>query len=525
MKLLRIALCVLAVAIGATGAQANVFRWAADTDPASMDPYSRNVTATFSFLQNVYEPLVRRDRELKLEPALSTGWRNTAPDTWRFELRRNVRFHGGEPFTADDVVFSFERARGPTSLIRGTLSSVKEIRKVDDFTVELVTNLPNPILPSELTNWLIMSRAWAQQHNVLQATNLASNEQSYAVNNANGTGPFRLRSRNTDGRAVLEVNRQWWDTAQHNLTEVHFTPLANPATRSAALLSGEIDMVYGLPIANVAQVRARPNLRVLTTPETRTMYFGMDVARDELLDSDIRGRNPFKDLRVRQAMRIAIDADAIVNNVMRGFGVVNYIMAGPGIEGFEPAINVGPERDLNRARQLLTEAGYPNGFEVGMHCSNDRYVNDEAVCTAVVGLLARINVRVRLRTMPFAQYVRLVSPPYETSFFYVGWSASTYDSHNTLLNLLATRAPGSPRGVFNVGGWSNARLDQLTDQVLTELDQNGRRGMIREALVIARDDVATIPIMQQVVVWGAKDNIDLVLMADNVFAWRYVRVR
>jgi peptide/nickel transport system substrate-binding protein len=152
-------------------------------------------------------------------------------------------------------------------------------------------------------------------------------------------------------------------------------------------------------------------------------------------------------------------------------------------------------------------------------------VNDEAVCTAVVGLLARIGIRVRLRTMPFAQYVRLVSPPYETSFFYVGWSASTYDSHNTLLNLLATRSPGSPRGVFNVGGWSNARLDQLTDQILTELDQNGRRAMIREALVIARDDVATIPIMQQVVVWAAKDNIDLVQMADNVFALRYVRVR
>lgn len=304
-----------------------------------------------------------------------------------------------------------------------------------------------------------------------------------------------------------------------------FTPIANSGARAAALLSGDVDMVYTLPLNAVAQVQARPNLRVLQTPETRTMYFVMDVLRDELLDSDVKGRNPFKDLRVRQAMRIAIDSDALRNVTMRGFATPNFIMAGPGINGFDASLNTPPSRDLERARALMAEAGYPNGFEVRMDCSNDRYVNDEAVCLATVGMLARIGIKAKLRATPFGQYVRLVSPPYEMSLAYVGWSASTYDTHNTLLNLLVTRASGSPRGVFNVGGYSNARVDQLTDLIRTELDRTRRNAMIREALQIVRDEVATIPVFQQVIVWGAKEGIELVQRADNWFPLRHVRVK
>jgi peptide/nickel transport system substrate-binding protein len=224
-------------------------------------------------------------------------------------------------------------------------------------------------------------------------------------------------------------------------------------------------------------------------------------------------------------MRMAIDAEALRNVTMRGFATVNYIMAGPGINGFDPALNVPPSRDLAKARALMAEAGYPNGFEIRMDCSNDRYVNDEAVCLATVGMLARIGIKAKLAAVPFGQYVRLVSPPYEMSLAYVGWSASTYDTHNTLLNLLATRAPGSPRGVFNIGGYSSPRMDELTDLIRTELDMTRRNAMIREALQLARDDVATIPVFQQVVVWGAKDNVELVQRADNWFPLRHVRVK
>jgi hypothetical protein len=229
------ALCASLLGVGAAGdARAVTFRWAADTDPGSMDPHSRNVAATLSFLSNIDEGLVRRDRDLKLEPALALSWTTTGPDTWRFVLRRNVRFHDGSPFTADDVVFSYERARGPGSLMATSFATVRELRKVDDFTVDIVTNGPDPILPDEISTWLIMSRRWAEQNNATRATDLTRNEQSFASINANGTGPFRLRSRTPDGRTELVNNAEWWDTATHNLTEVIFTPLANPATRTAA---------------------------------------------------------------------------------------------------------------------------------------------------------------------------------------------------------------------------------------------------------------------------------------------------
>ncbi len=518
---------LLAILMLATSdaAFANRFRWAADTDPGTMDPYTRNVTATHSFLANIYEPLVRRSRSLELEPSLATSWRQVSPELWRFELRRNVRFHDGTAFTADDVVFSFQRAKGPGSLIAGYFAAVKEVRKLDDHTIEIVTDGPDPILPGNLAVWHIMSRSWAEKNNSVQTTNLARNEQSFAAVNTNGTGPFRLKRREADVRTELEVNPDWWDKPEHNLTEVIFTPITNAAGRTAALLSGEVDMVYTLPLNSVAQVQARPNLRVHQTAETRTMYFAFDMFRDELLDSDIKGKNPFKDLRVRQAMRMAIDAEAIKSVTMRGFATANYIMAGPGINGFDPTLNVAPLRDLDRAKALMAEAGYANGFDVRMDCSNDRYVNDEAICLATVNMLSRIGIRAKLRAMPFGQYVRLVSPPYESSLFYVGWSASTYDTHNTLLNLLVTRAAGSPRGIFNVGGYSNPRVDQLTDLIRVELDQPKRNAMIREALQIVRDDVATIPIIQQVIVWGAKDNVDLVQRPDNWFPLRHVRMK
>ncbi|MSP48189.1 MAG: ABC transporter substrate-binding protein [Alphaproteobacteria bacterium] len=524
-KVSSLALMAVALLMGSTPAGAANFRWGADSDPGTMDPHSRNVTPTISFLSNIYEPLVRRSREMKLEAALATSWTNTAPDTWRFALRRNVKFHDGSPFTADDVIFTVGRTRGPGSALAGVLASVADVKKVDDFAVDVITKGPNPILPYELLGWLMMSKTWAEARNVTQATNLASQQSTYASTNANGTGPFKLRSRVADSTAVLEPNPAWWDKVEHNLTEVTFNPLANPATRVAAIVSGEVDMIYGLPVSAVPQVQARPNLRVLRSPEMRTMYFGMDMSRPELIDGNLKGQNPFKDKRVREAVRIAIDAEQIHNVVMRGFGALNYIMVGPGVEGFDPALNVKPAGDLAAAQKLMADAGFPNGFETGMDCSNDRFMNDEQICTSVVSMLAKIGIKVKLRTQPFSQYVKLINPPYETSLFYVGWGGATGDAHNYLINLMATRAQGSPRGLFNVGGYSNTKVDTLIDQIQVELDPAKRRGMIGDALKLVRDDVPYVPIMQQVIVWAAKDNIDLVQPADAYFPLRFVRVR
>jgi peptide/nickel transport system substrate-binding protein len=296
------AAAVATAALGPSGlAEAKTFKWAADSDPGSMDPHSRNVASTLSMLSNIYEPLIRRDRELKLAPGLATEWKATSPTTWRFTLRKGVKFHDGSPFTADDVVFTYGRTKGPGSLLGTVLRGSKGIKKVDDYTVEFEMLAPNPTFPDQMTSWLIMSKAWSEKHNVTKATDLTKNETSYATLNANGTGPFVLRSRGADGKIVLVPNASWWDKAEHNLTEVIFTPIANPATRSAALLSGEVDMVHTLPINAIPRVLEQKGLRVMRKGELRTMLFFLDQARAELVDSNVKGKNPLKDVRVRRA--------------------------------------------------------------------------------------------------------------------------------------------------------------------------------------------------------------------------------
>jgi peptide/nickel transport system substrate-binding protein len=520
-----IAAVAAALLLAATPLSAKTLKWAADAEPGTMDPHSRNVTFTLSMLANIYEPLARRNKDLKLEPALATEWRSTGSDVWRYTLRRNVKFHDGSPFTADDVVFTYQRTRGPGSLLAGVFASVKEIRKVDDFTVEFVTNGPNPILPDELAPWLIMSKSWAEKNNAVQATAVSGVGDTFANRNANGTGPFVLKSREADGKIIASANANWWDRPEHNLTEVVFTQLQNPATRTAALLSGDVDMVYSLPLANVDRVAATPGYKVLRQVETRTMYFGFDVLRDELADSNVKGKNPFKDLRVRQAMQAALDVGSIQRSVMRGFSVPNFIMVGPGINGFDPSINAPYDHNPDRGKQLMTEAGYGAGFDVNFDCSNDRWINDEQICVAVTAMWARIGVRAKLRAQPFSNFVKLLSPPYETSLFMVGWSSGTYDAHNPILNLMTTRKPGSPRGLFNVGGYSNPRIDALADLIQVELDPDKRRGFIKEALTIVKNDVAYIPFHQQMVVWAAKDGIELAQLSDNWFPYRYVRIK
>jgi len=517
---------VFAAALGlAAGAHAKTFKWAADSDPGSMDPHSRNVASTLSHLSNIYEPLIRRNKELGLEAALAVKWEATSPTTWRFTLRQGVKWQDGSPFTADDVVFTYGRTKGPGSLLGTVLRGSTDIKKIDDHTVEFTMSGPNPTFPQQMTSWLIMSKAWSEKNNTAKATDLTKNETSHSTMNAMGTGPFILKSRGADGKIVLVPNPTWWDKPEHNLTEVIFTPIANPATRSAALLSGEVDMVHTLPINAIPRVLEQKGLRVMRKAELRTMLFFLDQLRDELVDSSVKGKNPFKDVRVRQAMAMAIDAEAMSRQVMRGVSLPNYILVGPGVNAFDAALNVAPKRDIEAAKKLMAEAGYPNGFEVGMQCSNDRYVNDEFICTAAVAMLARIGVKVNLKVMPFNQLIKFLSPPYETSLILAGWLPATYDAHDALFNLTASRNKDLQRGIFNVGGYVNPKFDELVMKAGVELDAKARDAMLRQALQVVRDEVAVIPIHQQVIVWAAKDSVDLVQNADNFFPLRFVKMK
>ncbi|WP_165585270.1 ABC transporter substrate-binding protein [Roseococcus sp. SYP-B2431] len=503
--------------------QAATFRWANDGDVNSMDPYTRSETFLLTFNSNIYEPLIRRNPALRLEPALAERWEQTDPLTWTFHLRRGVKFSDGTPFTAADVVFSIARARGPGSNINAYFATVAEVTAPDDFTVVVKTRAPNPIFPEEITSFGIMSKAWLERNNAQRVADLTSREENFATRNAMGTGPFVLVSREPDRRTVLARNPNWWDTPVHNLDRIEFNVIANDATRVAALLSNEVDMIYTVPPQDMARIGNTNGLRIIQNAELRTIYLGLDQSRAELLKSDVRGRNPFQDVRVRRAMYQAIDIEAIRTRVMRGQSRPTGQIFGPGVNGFLEANDRRPPLDVDGARRLLAEAGYPNGFGVTLDCPNDRYVNDEGICTAVVAMLARIGVRVTLAAQTRVRFFAEVNAPrFNTSFYLLGWTPNTYDAHNALYNLTGTR--DGVRGVFNNGGYSNPQLDALIDQIGVETNPARRQELITQTSNIIRDDVAYIPLHQQQVVWAARNTVQLQQQADNGFPLRLVRV-
>ncbi|HEX3403811.1 MAG TPA: ABC transporter substrate-binding protein [Acetobacteraceae bacterium] len=515
---------LLASAIATQPASAANFRWANDGDVGAMDPDTRQETVQLSFLSNIYEPLVRRDRNLNLEPALAVSWEQTSPTVWRFHLRPNVKWQDGSAFTADDVVFSLQRILAKSSVMRAPMSPVKEARKIDDLTVDFETNKPDPIFLQEQTNFLIMSKAWCEAHNATEPVVIGGKDDNYAVHNAMGTGPFKLVSREPDHATVVEKNAGWWDKPVGNLDRVEFDVIGNASTRVAALLSGEMDMIYSVPPQDMKRIAAAPGIKLIQNPELRTIYLDFDVWRDELPTSDVKGKNPLRDVRVREAFALAIDEPTIVQKVMLGLGHPTWMMWGPGVNGYNAALDVRPKPDVAKAKQLMADAGYPNGFRLGFDCPNDRYVMDEQICTAITSMLARINVKIDLQAQTKAKFfAKIQGPKFDTDFYLIGWTPATYDAHNPLYSLLGTRNGG--RGEVNYGGYSNPALDDLIDRIGVETDQAKRNAMIDDAARILQKDVATIPLHQQVIVWAAKDNVDLAQLADNFFPYRYVTVK
>ena len=513
------------LALAGAGARAKaetVFTWANDGDVRAMDPYTLDETVQNSFLSNIYEPLVRRDRKLQVEPALATSYEQTSPTVWRFHLRQGVKWQDGSPFTAADVVFSFHRVTGKNSALSPEVAAVKDLRKIDDVTVDVETKQPDPILPSELTNMPIMSEAWCTRNNAVENVVVGSGD-NYALRNAMGTGPFRLGVREPDRRSELLRNVEWWDKPEHNLDRAEFMIIGSAPTRVAALLSGEVDMIYSVPPQDMGRLAHTPGLKLIQGPELRTIYLGMDQARPELLFSNVKGKNPFQDLRVRQAFALAIDEDAIAQRVMHGNARPTWLMWGPGINGFNPAMNQRPKADPARARQLLAEAGYPNGFEVTLDCPNDRYVNDEAICTAISAMMARVGVKVAVYARTKVKFFADTGyPNYKTSFYLLGWTPGTYDAQNVFQAILHTRGPGI--GLTNTAGFSNPRIDELNGLIAKELDPAKRQAMIDEGAKIVQDQVGFLPLHQQTIVWAAKDKVELTQPADNRFPLWWVRV-
>jgi peptide/nickel transport system substrate-binding protein len=408
-------------------------------------------------------------------------------------------------------------------------ATVKAIRKVNDHRVEVDTNVPDPLLASKWAQIFIMSKVWAEKNNALTVGDLTKNEENFATRNAMGTGPFKLKSREPDVKTVLEANKEWWDKkVEHNLSEVVFSRIANAATRIAALRSGEIDMVYTVPPQDTDTLAKDPNTKIVQGPETRVVYLGFDQHRDELLYSNIKGKNPFKEKRVREAIYRSIDVEAIKRTVMRGQSFPTSLMVAPGINGYMKDIDKRPALlKPDQAKKMLADAGYPQGFEVTLDCPTDRYVNDEKVCQAVVGMLARIGVKVNLRAQTRLKYfAQILLPKADMSFFMLGWSpAATYDVHDVFINLIQSYNPATKKGQFNPGRYSNKKFDELADKVQVETDTAKRNAMIAEATKIYTSEYSYIPLHQQAVIWATRKNVDLIQTADNSFQIRWVKMK
>jgi peptide/nickel transport system substrate-binding protein len=521
MKLKLIALCA-ALCLPTLG-QAKTFKWASASDIATWDIHSQNNALQNGVHAAVYESLVYyNSRTFKIEPVLATSWNEVSPTQLRVTLRNGVKFHDGSAFTADDAVFSIQRAMAKTSNFTPYISGIEKVVKVNNSTIDIITNGPNPVLLNQMTELRMMSKAWAEKNKSVDPKDIKTQEENFAHRNANGTGPFKLKEWKQDQRLVLEKNTAWWGSMEGNATEIVYTPIKAEATRIAALLTGEVDLVLDPSPQDLPRIRSNNALKVMDGVENRTIFFGMDHGRAELVGSNIKGKNPLKDLRVRQALNKAVDAEAITRVTMRGLGQPTAALIAPQVAGWSESLHRREPVDVEGAKKLLAAAGYPVGFEVDFACPNNRYINDEEICQAVTAMWSRIGIKAKLRTLPLVTYFPMIQRN-EASIYMLGWGVPTFDAVYSLQSLVRTVGTGGD-GNYNVGKYSNPKLDAIIDRAKTESDPFVRPRLLTEALEMAKNDVSHIVLHNQVIPWVMKKNIDVVHRADNRIDWRLVKV-
>jgi peptide/nickel transport system substrate-binding protein len=513
MKRILIAFAIAAAVV--FPAAAKTLKYASAFEPGTMDPHAVGSAYATRVLNMVYDTLVSRDEDFRIAPGLAMRWSATGPGAWRFRLRPNVKFHDGSPFSADDVVFSVERALSPTSGVRFNLPNVTGARKIDALTVEITTSGPTPVLPLAMTNLRIMSRAWAMKHKVEKPQDYTAKQDTFASRNANGTGPYRLKEWVPDVRTVLTRNADYWGP-KGNVTEVQYLVVTSAATRLAGLVSGELDFVIDPALQDVDRLERTAGVKVVKAPSRGTQFLGFDHFRDKLPDGT---RNPFKDRRVREAVRAAIDVDALNAKVMRGLGMPGRALYTPAVDGYDKRFDRPAPYDLERAKTLLRDAGFANGFAVTLNCSSSQPA--DALCQAVAGMLARVGVKVAYQAMPFNNLTPKVTAR-ELSFYSLGWTPST-DVEGVLVPLVHTpNAAGD--GDYNAGRYSNPRVDSLIDKARVELDPLKRNAWLTEAMAAADEDVAYVTLSYRNVFWAMRDKVRTKARPNDLLDLRFVNV-
>jgi peptide/nickel transport system substrate-binding protein len=504
-------------------AAATPLRVASAFDPQTLDPLALALLYHSRIAYQVYDSLVSRDAAFKLEPALALSWQQLEPTRWRFKLRPGVTFHEGQTLSADDVVFSIERALGRTSQRSFQLKGVRTATAVDPLTVDLLLDAPDAVLPEKLQYIAIMSRAWSEQHGVELAQDYNGKQETHAVRHANGTGRFRVVRYEPDVRTVLQRFAGAWgraDPREGNVDEVQFIVVKSDATRLAALASGEVDLVLDPPFQDVERLRREPRLKLSSVTEIGQQYFTFDQARPELEFSDVKGRNPFKDRRVRQAVWHALNIELIVDKVLRGQAEPASAFLSPLVDGADPALGTRLKYDPARAKALLAEAGYPNGFSVTLDCVNITWRQN--VCQAATSMLTQVGIRTSLRVAAPNQFFPKLSQG-SASFIEYGWTSGP-DAWGSLNGLFRTFDP-SGLGTFNAGRYSNPTLDALIDAIRVEPDLTRRRARIATALRMIADDLPYVPLYRRKLNWAMAKDVELVQWPNDTLELRWVKRR
>ena len=512
-NLTRIILSLVIVFGFSSAWAANTIKWSMKGDSLTLDPHAQNEGPTTMVSRQVYEALVTRGLDMSIGPQLATDWKATNSTTWVFNLRNDVKFHDGSAMTSEDVVFSILRAKQPTSDFKEYISSITTVTAIDDYSIQIETAEPNPILLNQLSNIFVVSKKWATDNFSIVPQNWNASQETYASTNTMGTGPFKITLREPNTKTVFKKNKKWWGKVEHNINTIELLPIANAATRVAALLSGEIDIVTDAPVQDLGRIGSSADHKVESTPQMRTIFLGMDQGAEQLRSGNT-GDNPFKKKEVRQALYQAIDIEAIKKKVMRGLSEPAGIITFPGVTGYTKDLDKRLSYDPEASKKLLADAGYPNGFDVELRCPNDRYVNDEAICTAVVGMFGKIGVNVSLNSQTKSKHFKELKNK-KGDFYMLGWGVPTLDSHYVFHYLYDTGAS------WNRVNFSSSRVDELIKVMEGEVDLNKRNAAIAEAWKIVKDDISYLPLHHQVISWASAKNVNVPIRPNNEPLFRF----
>jgi len=485
-------------------------------DVTAIDPHYHNVTPNNNVASHIFGYLVQRNEKSQLEPGLATEWRTIDPLTWEFKLRKGVKFHDGSDFTAADVVASIERVptvpNSPSPFTAYT-KQIKEMIVVDPLTIRFRTATPYPLMPSDMTQITIISKAAAK----------ASTEDFNSGKAAIGTGPYKLVRYAKGDRIELARNDAWWG-GKTPWTKVTLRILPQDASRVAALLSGDVQAIENVPTADVAKLRNDKRLSLYRTVADRLIYLHLDSDRDvSPFVTDKEGKpldkNPLKDTRVRKAMSKAINRAAIVDKVMEGEAVPSGQLVADFLFGATKNLKVEPY-DPQGAKKLLAEAGWPDGFGLTIHAPNNRYVNDAKIAQAVAQMLTRAGIDTKVVAMPSSTYFTQATQ-LKFSFMLVGWSTGTGEASSALKALLMTYNRDRGFGTANRGRYSNGKVDALTEDALATVDDAKREALLQRATELAINDTGIIPLHFQVSLWATRNGISYVPRTDEyTMAWK-----